>query len=67
MGWETANIHLADRKRADKVKQALKRHRADWLHAAAKEMLDAITEDWNDWREQAKGAQENPGIVTLNS
>ena len=28
--------------------------------AAAKDILDAITEDWNEWRGQAKGAQENP-------
>jgi len=24
--------------------------------AAANDMLDAITEHWNEWREQAKGA-----------
>jgi len=28
--------------------------------AAAKDMLGAMSEDWNEWREQAKGAQENP-------
>lgn len=54
MGWETANVHLANPARAQKVKQALKRKRPDWLHAAAKEMLDAMTEDWNEWRERGK-------------
>lgn len=50
MAWETANIHLADRARATKIKAALKSRRANWLYEAARNMMDVIMDDWSDWR-----------------
>lgn len=49
MGWETANIHLGSaavkhmRRHASGLKGA-------WLDSAAKQMLNAVTQDWQDWK-----------------
>jgi len=49
MGFETANVHLARAKRKA-VLQDLKRRPKNWLHEAAHRMVDAVTEDWEEWR-----------------
>jgi hypothetical protein len=49
MGWETANVHLGSAKRGDILKDLTKRPRG-WLYNAAKQMLDAVTGDWERWR-----------------
>lgn len=51
MGSETANVHLGSRKVIKKVKEDLKRRKANWLAAAARDMTEAISKDWRLWRE----------------
>ena len=49
MGWETANVHLG----SASIKP-IRRHGAGlksaWLTDATKKMLNAVREDWQDWR-----------------
>jgi hypothetical protein len=49
MGFETANVHLA-RAQRKAVLQDLKKRPQNWLHEAAHRMVDAVTEDWEEWR-----------------
>lgn len=53
MGWETANIHLGSDRTIGKVKDDLSGRASDWLHAEAKALVQATTEDWNEWRRQS--------------
>ena len=50
MGWETANVHLGSKQAIGAVEQDLKKRPAGWLHNAARDMEDAITQDWKDWK-----------------
>lgn len=50
MGAETANVHLGSKDALAVVRQDLKKRPGDWLHQAAKEMADAVTEDWEAWK-----------------
>ena len=50
MGYETANVHLGATKRRDLVKDLRKRP-AGWLYNAARQMVDAVTADWQQWRQ----------------
>ena len=55
MGRETANIHRGSRHAVKKIKLDLRKRADDWLHAGAKRMVRATTEDWQDWqRAQAR-------------
>ncbi len=55
MGFETANVHLGSgRSRA--IQNDLKKRQHGWLHHAARQMADAVTQDWEDWRKTAKKA-----------
>jgi hypothetical protein len=56
MGWETANIHLGSRT-AHALLLDLAARPADWLHEAARRMLDVVNADWEVWKEGA-GPQE---------
>jgi hypothetical protein len=49
MGWETANVHLGSPKSIPAVERDLARHKGRWLHKAAKSMLTATLEDWENW------------------
>jgi hypothetical protein len=49
MGFETANVHLGTAK-AGAILKDLKRRPGAWLHKAAHEMVDAVVEDWEEWR-----------------
>jgi hypothetical protein len=49
MGRETANIHLGTKRAVGKVKRDLNKRPGGWLHAAAKAMAQATTEDWQSW------------------
>jgi Uncharacterized protein conserved in bacteria (DUF2252) len=49
MGRETANVHLGTSPAIAKVKRDLIRRPKDWLHAAAKAMVQATVEDWQNW------------------
>jgi uncharacterized protein DUF2252 len=50
MGWETANIHLGSERAIVNVKRDLRRREGAWLHRAAKEMVQAVRDDWTEWR-----------------
>jgi hypothetical protein len=50
MGWETANIHFGSPKAIPKLKKDLAARSGRWLHRAAKSMLKATREDWEEWR-----------------
>ena len=49
MGWETANIHLGGERAIANVKRDLRRRKGNWLHRAAKEMVQAVRHDWTEW------------------
>jgi len=50
MGQETANIHMGSKRAIATVKRDLSKRRDGWLHAAARSMVRAMTEDWQGWR-----------------
>src|SRR5450432_414630 len=50
MGWETANIHLGSSKAKSGVVADLRKRRPGWLLKASREMLQAVLEDWKQWR-----------------
>ena len=50
MGWETANIHLGNVDAHKYIRRHLSRLKPNWLFAAAKDMEEAVTKDWHDWR-----------------
>jgi len=49
MGKETANVHLGSKRAAGRVKCDLNKRPDDWLHTAAKAMVQTTTEDWLSW------------------
>ncbi len=49
MGWETANVHLGNRETIKSVRKHLKNQKANWLHAAARQMVSAVKQDWQAW------------------
>jgi len=49
MGWETANVHLGSRT-AHALLLDLASRPADWLHEAARRMLEVVNGDWEAWR-----------------
>ena len=50
MGWEAANVHLGNRQAIKHVLKHLKEQRANWLHAAARQMVTTVKEDWQAWK-----------------
>jgi hypothetical protein len=50
MGWETANIHLGTRAARKSILKHLQGQKAKWLHKATEAMLQAVREDWKDWK-----------------
>ncbi len=54
MGWETANVHLGDKKMRSAIAQDLKKRKAGWLFDAAKSMARASRDDWKQWRTAVK-------------
>ena len=49
MGFETANIHLGSQKTMKAVRKDLSKRGKNWLHEAAKIMIDSVNEDYEDW------------------
>jgi hypothetical protein len=49
MGWETANIHIGGAAPRD-LRAHLRRLDRDWLPSAAEVMLEALHEDWRQYR-----------------
>lgn len=54
MGQEVANVHLGSAAAIPAVLADLNSRPADWLEAAAKRMVAAVAQDWQDWK-AAKG------------
>jgi uncharacterized protein (DUF2252 family) len=50
MGWETANIHVGDRRRLEPIQRDLMQRPAEWLRKAAKAMARAVLRDWKEWK-----------------
>jgi hypothetical protein len=50
MGWETANVHLGNPEAIKSARKHLKKQRANWLYAAARQMAIAVKEDWQVWK-----------------
>lgn len=50
MGWETANIHLGSPPARKQIRQYLDRLKPNWLTLAARNMANAVTEDWQEWK-----------------
>jgi Uncharacterized protein conserved in bacteria (DUF2252) len=48
MGWETANLHLGTR-RAPVARDVAQRG-SQWLERAARDMAEAVIQDWKEWR-----------------
>jgi hypothetical protein len=54
MGWETANVHLAQPESAVAILEDLANQSEDWLLDAAEAMIDATRKDWKEWRKKAR-------------
>lgn len=52
MGAETANVHLADRRRVRAAGADLARRPSKWLRKAASAMAKATLADWQAWRKR---------------
>lgn len=50
MGWETANVHLGTRSARKAILSHLRKQKARWLHKATLAMLQAVEDDWKDWK-----------------
>lgn len=50
MGWETANMHLANREMVKPLRKHLKAQKNNWLYTAAREMAAAVKADWQTWK-----------------
>lgn len=50
MGWETANVHLADANACEKIRRDLACRPPKWLRSASTRMLEATLADWSAWR-----------------
>jgi hypothetical protein len=53
MGAETANVHLGS-VRARTLAGDLKKRPAGWLDKAAKQLVQSVEDDWNDWRKRKR-------------
>jgi uncharacterized protein DUF2252 len=52
MGRETANIHLGTRPARNMILRHMRKQKGKWLHKATEQMLEAVREDWNDWKKR---------------
>jgi hypothetical protein len=50
MGWETANVHLADPGACERIRRDLAARPPRWLRSASTRMLEATLLDWEAWR-----------------
>jgi len=50
MGWETANIHLGSKAAEKAIRQYLNRLKTNLVFSAARDMAQAVTQDWRSWR-----------------
>jgi hypothetical protein len=52
MGYETANIHLGTKAARKRILAQMKKEKGNWLHKATEAMLEAVREDWKDWKKR---------------
>jgi hypothetical protein len=50
MGYEAANVHLADRAASGDAAADLERRAENWLEVASKRMVEDVHHDWEAWR-----------------
>jgi hypothetical protein len=50
MGWETGNVHLGTQ--PSRVHRDLLKRKSRWLEKAARDMVDAVVEDWWTWKKK---------------
>lgn len=50
MGRETANVHSGSRTARKAILAHIRKQKAKWLHCATQQMLDAVRDDWKDWK-----------------
>jgi hypothetical protein len=48
--YSMANVHLGTHKAIRAIQRDLATGTSKWLHRAAKQMADATTSDWREWR-----------------
>jgi hypothetical protein len=49
MGSEAANVHLGSESQTKNILKDLRRRKANWLRAAAKDMAKAMEREWKDY------------------
>jgi len=54
MGWETANVHLGTKEQIKNIKRDLNNRDKSWLHESSEKMLDAVTKDFDQWKQNTK-------------
>jgi hypothetical protein len=52
MGYETANVHLGTKAARTQVLAHIKKQKGKWLHKTTEAMLEAVREDWKDWKKR---------------
>jgi hypothetical protein len=50
MGWEMANVHLANRQGMKAVRKHLRMQKPNWVYDAARDMVTAVKQDWQAWK-----------------
>jgi len=60
MGFETANVHLGTPEARQAILRDLRARPADWLHRAAKPLVESVLADWRQWKgRQRSGKRGN--------
>jgi len=52
MGFETANVHLGSRKAVKPILRHMHKQKGRWLHEASLAMLEAVRDDWKEWKKR---------------
>jgi hypothetical protein len=50
MGWETANVHLGDKRAVPAIRRDLAQRPTRWLRSAAQAMTKNTEQEWQEWR-----------------
>lgn len=50
MAWETANVHLGTPQAVSRITNDLRKHPANWLRSAVKDMAKKTIDDWKEWK-----------------
>jgi hypothetical protein len=52
MGWETSNIHMGTKTAIKNIQKDLAKKNKNWLPKASEIMLDAIDNDYSEWKKE---------------